>query len=359
MRESWLFIFLPSDYAPGEARCGHPKPYRLTARPQPERKIGQTRYHRGMAVNTTPYISFPGNARDVFDYYYSVFGGDLEILTYGEQLDSGVEFPFDPPRDAIAHGTLRGPFTLGGGDDLQNSRDRLTPGDIGFTVEFDSVEEAEKIYAALADGGDASMPFAKAPWGDYFGMVVDRFGVGFNITVPASASSLEKQAQRMIRAEGIDLSRAAHERAHDVAVMLRDFNAEFDTPCPTIDVLAERFERLLRRDDVVVCIADSGEHPVGFAFLTLRPSPYYAGPIAMLEELYVCSERRGQGIGTAIMDLVEAALSEAHVTEIQINVDEVDVDARRFYERRGFSHHESGQDYRMFCYIKELTRSPS
>lgn len=42
VRESWLFIFLPSDYAPGEARCGHPKPYSLTARPQPERKIGQT-----------------------------------------------------------------------------------------------------------------------------------------------------------------------------------------------------------------------------------------------------------------------------------------------------------------------------
>ena len=41
VRESWLFIFLPSDYAPGEARCGHPKPYRLTARPQPERKIEQ------------------------------------------------------------------------------------------------------------------------------------------------------------------------------------------------------------------------------------------------------------------------------------------------------------------------------
>ena len=37
-----FFIFLPSDYAPGEVRCGYPKPYRLTARPQPERKIGQT-----------------------------------------------------------------------------------------------------------------------------------------------------------------------------------------------------------------------------------------------------------------------------------------------------------------------------
>ena len=39
VRESWLFVFLPSDYAPGEARCGHPKPYSLPARPQPEREV--------------------------------------------------------------------------------------------------------------------------------------------------------------------------------------------------------------------------------------------------------------------------------------------------------------------------------
>lgn len=148
-------------------------------------------YHRGMTVETTPYISFPGNAREILEFYHSVFGGELEGLTYGEQLDSGVEFPFDPPREAVAHGTLRGPFSLGGGDDLQNSRDRLTPGDIGFTVEATSVKEAEKIYAALANDGTVSMPFAQAPWGDYFGMVVDRFGVGFNITVPASTGTPE------------------------------------------------------------------------------------------------------------------------------------------------------------------------
>ncbi|QQU92944.1 VOC family protein [Corynebacterium aurimucosum] len=140
-----------------------------------------------MALNTTAYFSFPGNAREMLEFYHSVFGGELEILTYGEQLDNGVQFPFDPPRKAVAHATLQGPFTLGGGDDLQNSRDRVNPGDIGFTVESDSVEEAEKIYAALAAEGKPSMPFAQAPWGDYFGMVVDRFGVGFNITVPASA----------------------------------------------------------------------------------------------------------------------------------------------------------------------------
>ena len=74
----------------------------------------------------------------------------------------------------------------------------------------------------------------------------------------------------------------------------------------------------------------------------------------MLEELYVRPALRGQGIGTAIMDVVEAELDGKGVEEFQINVDEVDGGARRFYERRGFSNFEAGQDSRMLCYIKEL-----
>ena len=46
-----------------------------------------------MTLNTTAYVSFPGNAREMLEYYHSVFGGELEILTYGEQLDNGVQFP--------------------------------------------------------------------------------------------------------------------------------------------------------------------------------------------------------------------------------------------------------------------------
>ena len=74
-------------------------------------------------MKTSLYVSFPGNAREALEFYHGVFGGELKILTYGEQLDQGAQFPFDPPRDAIAHGTLTGPFTIGGGDDLQNQKD--------------------------------------------------------------------------------------------------------------------------------------------------------------------------------------------------------------------------------------------
>ncbi len=138
-----------------------------------------------------------------------------------------------------------------------------------------------------------------------------------------------------------------------VAELLFDFNTEFESPTPTIDALTERFSTLLGRDDVRVLLA-LGPEPVGFAYLTARPTPFYDGPLAQLEELYVTPELRDQGIGTA---LIEHSLDWARklgAGEMHINVDEVDVDTRRFYERHGFVNIEPGTDYRMLCYLQEL-----
>lgn len=121
-------------------------------------------------MKTSFYVSFPGNAREALEFYHDVFGGELDIITYGEQLDRGAQFPFAPPRDAVAHGTLTGPFTFDGGDDLQNQKDTLDRGVFGFTAEVESVEEGEQL------------PFAKAPWGAHFGVVEDKFGLAWNIT---------------------------------------------------------------------------------------------------------------------------------------------------------------------------------
>lgn len=84
----------------------------------------------------------------------------------------------------------------------------------------------------------------------------------------------------------------------------------------------------------------------------MRPSPYYAGPVAMLDELYVAPGHRGQGIGTQLMAAVLAEIQKRGAGELQINVDEVDVDARRFYERHGFTNIEQGS--RMLLYVREL-----
>ena len=136
-----------------------------------------------MATTAQLYVSFPGNAREVLEFYQSVFGGELELLTYGEQLDQGVKFPFDPPREAIAHAMLTGPFSISGGDDLERNETGLNRGDFGFTANVETGAEGEALFAELAgDGGNAVMPFALAPWGDHFGVVEDKFRVRWNVT---------------------------------------------------------------------------------------------------------------------------------------------------------------------------------
>lgn len=161
---------------------------------------------------------------------------------------------------------------------------------------------------------------------------------------------------------GARIAQATPADARVVAQLLREFNAEFDTPAPPLDALTRRFAALLSLDDAAVFLAldARGEgalgegRPIGFAYLTLRPSPYYDGPIALLEELYVAPGLRGRGIGSLLMGEMHRFLAARGCGEIQINVDEVDADARRFYERHGFSNFETGQDYRMLCYSKEL-----
>jgi GNAT superfamily N-acetyltransferase len=145
--------------------------------------------------------------------------------------------------------------------------------------------------------------------------------------------------------------RAGVEDAVLVGGLLYDFNVEFESPTPSADDFARRFAVLLEREDVVVLLAEDAGVVVGFAYLTMRPTPYHDGALAQLEELYVRPTLRDQGIGSLLM---AEALALPGVAEMHINVDEVDVDTRRFYERHGFVNIEPGADYRMLCYLREV-----
>ena len=145
--------------------------------------------------------------------------------------------------------------------------------------------------------------------------------------------------------------------ADTVGGLLRDFNDEFDTAGPTASEFARRFRTLLAADDVAVVLADDGRRAVGFALVTLRPTPYYDGSLAQLEELYVVPMLRDQGIGTRILRMAIETARTRGAGEMHINVDEIDEDTRRFYERHGFTNIEAGTDYRMLCYIQELAHA--
>ena len=130
--------------------------------------------------------------------------------------------------------------------------------------------------------------------------------------------------------------------------LLWDFNTEFDTKTDPAGVLAARFERLLARDDVIAVVSAGNE---AFALVTLRPAIWFDGPVAQLEELYVVPGLRDQGIGTAVLTEARRLAREQGSPEMHINVDEVDTDTRRFYERHGFLNVEEGTDCRMLCYV--------
>jgi GNAT superfamily N-acetyltransferase len=153
--------------------------------------------------------------------------------------------------------------------------------------------------------------------------------------------------------EGVEVRRATVTDAATVGRLLFDFNTEFESPTPSAEEFARRFAELMPRDDVIVLLAEASE-TVGFAFLTLRPTPYGDGPLAQLEELYVRPELRDRGIGTRLLTAALAEVRKHGAIEMHINVDEVDVDTRRFYERHGFTNIEPGEDYRMLFYLREL-----
>lgn len=148
--------------------------------------------------------------------------------------------------------------------------------------------------------------------------------------------------------------RADSGQARVVASLLEAFNTEFETPSPPLEALQRRFAAMLERDDVFVLLAGSPELPTGFALVTLRPTPYYDSPLAVLDELYVVPDRRDRGLGTELLQAMFDELRSRGCGEVHINVDEQDIDTRRFYERHGFSNLQDGTDERMLCYVQEL-----
>jgi len=138
-----------------------------------------------------------------------------------------------------------------------------------------------------------------------------------------------------------------------VAALLDDFNREFDTPTPGVEVLTTRLRRLLAADGLTALLA--GDPAVGLAVLSWRPNAWYDGPVALLDELYVRPDRRGRRIGHALLEHVCELARERGAAIVEINVDGEDLDARRFYEAHGFTNTEPGAtDPTYYYYYREL-----
>jgi ribosomal protein S18 acetylase RimI-like enzyme len=135
--------------------------------------------------------------------------------------------------------------------------------------------------------------------------------------------------------------------------LLHAFNAEFGEPTPDAETIAERAAPLIESGEVMVLLGGNG--PDGFAQLRFRPSLYTGALDAYLEELYVVPERRGQGLGRALLEAAMRHAKERGAAHIDLGTSEDDVAARALYESAGFTNREGGPDGpRMLYYESDL-----
>ncbi len=133
-----------------------------------------------MPTKLTPYLSFRDNAREAMQFYQSVFGGKLDMNTFSEYHASE-----DPSEgNKIMHAQLETPngLTLMGAD-TPNSMPYEEGSRISVTLSGEDEAELRGYYDKLCQGGNVIMPLEKAPWGDFFGMLTDRFGILWQVNI--------------------------------------------------------------------------------------------------------------------------------------------------------------------------------
>ena len=131
-----------------------------------------------------PYLMFrEGKCREAFAFYAQALRGEIvSTATYG---DMGPEIP-EPMRPFIANIHLVvGGASIMGADGMENPDGQATT---SVNIEVDSIEEAERVFAAMSEGGLVRMPIAETMWSPRFGMFDDRYGQPWmvNCTLPAA-----------------------------------------------------------------------------------------------------------------------------------------------------------------------------
>jgi GNAT superfamily N-acetyltransferase len=144
----------------------------------------------------------------------------------------------------------------------------------------------------------------------------------------------------MSRPRAVEIRRAGADDAPVVAQLLCDFNAEYGDPAPPVAEMAQRITSLLAHGDTVILLA--GEPACAVALMRFRPGLWSAALESYLAEIYVVPDRRGQGIGRALMEAAMAAARAEGADHMELGTGEADVVARALYESLGFDNHEHG-----------------
>lgn len=135
-------------------------------------------------ANINPYIHFNGNAEEVFTFYKSVFGGEFVALNrYGDMSSPEHSIP-ESDSNKVMHIALPiGAHNLLMGSDVLSVMGQVNEKDNrnSIAINSESREVADHLFNGLSDGGKVEMPMAESPWGSYFGMFTDKYGIQWMI----------------------------------------------------------------------------------------------------------------------------------------------------------------------------------
>ncbi len=133
-----------------------------------------------MSVQLNPYLNFKDNANEAMEFYKTVFGGELTTQTFGAFQASG-----NPAEDnKIMHAELKADNGLVFmAADTPSSMEYKPGSNFSMSLSGDDEATLTDYYQKLSDGGTVTMPLEKAPWGDTFGMCLDKFGISWLVNI--------------------------------------------------------------------------------------------------------------------------------------------------------------------------------
>lgn len=132
-----------------------------------------------------PYLNFQGNTEEAFKFYQSVFGGQfIGGISRFKDSSEGDELP-EHEQNKVMHIGL--PFgdsnMLMGTDALESMNQKVNPGNnVYLCISADSRRQADDFFNGLSDGAEIEMEMQDMFWGDYFGMLTDKFGVKWMVS---------------------------------------------------------------------------------------------------------------------------------------------------------------------------------
>ncbi|HMI09733.1 MAG TPA: VOC family protein [Candidatus Saccharimonadales bacterium] len=133
-----------------------------------------------MQSKLNPYLGFKDNAREAMEFYKTVFGGKLEVHTFEEYHAS--EDPGEA--DKVMHSMLEAENGITFmASDTPNGMEYKPGTNVSMSLSGDSDVELAGYFNKLSEGGTVTQPLESAPWGDKFGMVNDKFGIQWMVSI--------------------------------------------------------------------------------------------------------------------------------------------------------------------------------